>query len=345
MIPELRDNSNGGLIGSEHTLMSTHADDRATKRQKGHDELPTSVHNNRQPLQKSLSFAPITQIYSSDVTREEVERSWYTVSYSMEQSCRLPLARASNNAFTLFSRSNLSLSPLSPPYLALQKEELASLKLERKSLVKALKKVRFDLSQVNTRKHCLRGFEAYFSVQCNKEYKMKRQMVWDSVFQEQSRQRYLGINDTTMMQLVSSHATQWARDIAYELGMKDAQVALDVFMEFMNEQQQQQQQHAQQQEEELELDFEDADFEPIQISYKNECNSSSFDYQQSHEPIALDASSTKCNCNLDSKSPNFQLPASLNCSHFGASELSQRNANGGGPVSVLEQLEAALRLT
>jgi hypothetical protein len=184
---------------------------------------------------------------------------------------------------------------------------------------------------------------------------MKRQMVWDSVFQEQSRQRYLGINDTTMMQLVSSHATQWARHTANELGMKDAQVALDIFMEFMSDQQRQQHQQQQQhvQEEELELDFEDTDFEPIQISYNHNefnANSSSLDYQRSYEPIALDdtSSSTKCNCTLNSnKGPNFQLPASLHCSHLAASELSQRNANtnGGGPINVLEQLEAALRLT
>ena len=109
-------------------------------------------------------------------------------------------------------------------------------KVERKALVKALKKGNFDLSLVDTRKHCLRGYEAYFSLQANKEYKLKRQMVWKSVLQEQARQKRLGITDKTMMHLVSSHATQWARDTATDLGMADAQVALEIFMQYVQEQ-------------------------------------------------------------------------------------------------------------
>jgi hypothetical protein len=102
--------------------------------------------------------------------------------------------------------------------------------------VKVLKKVRFDVTQVDPSLHCLRGYEAYFSIQANKEYKTKRQMVWESVLREQARQRHLRIRDAMMMQLVSSHATQWARDTALELGMNDAQVALQIFLEYIQEQ-------------------------------------------------------------------------------------------------------------
>ncbi|CAB9512499.1 expressed unknown protein [Seminavis robusta] len=117
------------------------------------------------------------------------------------------------------------------------KDELSVLKQERKALVKVLKKVRFDLSMIDQSVHCLRGYEAYLSIQANKEYKAKRQMVWESVLREQARQRYMRISDPLMMQLVSGHATQWARDTATELGMKDAQVALAIFVEYMHEQQ------------------------------------------------------------------------------------------------------------
>lgn len=110
-------------------------------------------------------------------------------------------------------------------------------KQDRKALVKVLKRVEFDLSKVDTTVHCLRGYEAYFSIQTNKEYKYKRQMVWKAVLQEQARQRYIGKHDAMMMQLVSSHATQWARDTATELGMQDAQVALSIFLDYMQEQQ------------------------------------------------------------------------------------------------------------
>jgi hypothetical protein len=74
MIPELRDNT-AVLVGSEHTLMSTHSDsdDRAAKRQKSHDELP------RVSQRKSVSFAPITDIYATAWTLGEIEQSWYTV--------------------------------------------------------------------------------------------------------------------------------------------------------------------------------------------------------------------------------------------------------------------------
>jgi hypothetical protein len=82
----------------------------------------------------------------------------------------------------------------------------------------------------------LRGYEAYFSIQANKEYKLKRQMVWKAVLHEQARQRHQGRTDSMMMQLVSSHATQWARDTATELGMQDAQVALSIFLDYMREQ-------------------------------------------------------------------------------------------------------------
>lgn len=151
--------------------------------------------------------------------------------------------------------------------------------MERKSLIKALKKVQFDLQRIDPNKHCLRGFEAYFSVQCNKEYKLKRQVVWQSVFQEQVRQRYLQMQDSTMMQLVSSHASQWARDTATELGMADAQEALTIFVQYMHEQQAEEEddddepmmednENEEIMQQQPEEEKEENDFEPLQINYE-----------------------------------------------------------------------------
>jgi hypothetical protein len=135
----------------------------------------------------------------------------------------------------------------------LQKDELALLKQDRKALVKVLKKARFDITKVDQSQHCFRGYEAYLSIQANKEYKAKRQMVWESVLREQARQRHLRIRDAMMMQLVSSHATQWARDTATELGMNDAQVALQIFLEYIQEQQEDVDEDEEEDEEEYEF--------------------------------------------------------------------------------------------
>ena len=150
-------------------------------------------------------------------------------------------------------------SPIPSYVIQPQKEELAVFKQDRKSLVKVLKRVQFDLSQVDTSVHCLRGYEAYFSVQANKEYKLKRQMVWKAVLQEQARQRYMGRKDATMMQLVSTHATQWARDTATELGMQDAQVALTIFLDYMQEQQEDVEDEEEEEEEEPLEDYDECD--------------------------------------------------------------------------------------
>jgi len=155
--------------------------------------------------------------------------------------------------FTLVQISH-TLSLLSTCLDISQKQELANLKLERKVFVKALKKVDFDLTRLDQSEHCVRGYEAYCSVAANKEYKAKRQMVWSAVLQEQQRQRFQvgqqqqsqsqsqqrsSVPDPFMMQLVSAHATQWARDTATQLGVQDAQNALQIFMEFVQQEQQQ----------------------------------------------------------------------------------------------------------
>lgn len=164
------------------------------------------------------------------------------------------------------------------------KDELAVFKEERKALVKTLKKVRFDLSRIDQSVHCLRGYEAYFSIKANKEYKQKRQMVWGAVLQEQARQRYMGRKDGLMMQLVSAHATQWARDTATELGMQDAQVALSIFLEYIQEQQEDDEEPLEDFDGcDLEEDFDSDDGAPIALNWDEALD----DSQYSQDDMAL----------------------------------------------------------
>jgi len=102
------------------------------------------------------------------------------------------------------------------------RRELEVFKLERRALVKALKRVDFNLSKMDQVSYPLRGYEAYFSVRVNKEMKQRRAIVVQSVLGEQARQRCMGIVDHEMIKFVCSRATEWACHRASQLGVQDA---------------------------------------------------------------------------------------------------------------------------
>jgi hypothetical protein len=102
-------------------------------------------------------------------------------------------------------------------------DELADFKKERRNIVKQLKKAQFDLSQV-PRKYCLRGYEAYFSLNINKATKCARELCISVVAVEQARQRATGAYNPEALRHVCSQATQWARDNGIALGAQDAQL-------------------------------------------------------------------------------------------------------------------------
>lgn len=104
------------------------------------------------------------------------------------------------------------------------KSELATLKSERKDIIRILKKVDFKLHKIDQDRICLRGYEAYFSVAMNKVTKYARELVLSVVFAEQNRQRMVGIFDPESLRERSCQASQWARDMAMELGFTDAQL-------------------------------------------------------------------------------------------------------------------------
>jgi hypothetical protein len=105
------------------------------------------------------------------------------------------------------------------------KDERAVFKEERKTIIRALKKVNFDLSRIDQTVYQLRGLEAYLSLSFNKLMLRKRTEVIKSVMAEQARQRSQGIRDSEALRDVSCGPTEWASGKGLELGHKDAQDA------------------------------------------------------------------------------------------------------------------------
>jgi hypothetical protein len=103
------------------------------------------------------------------------------------------------------------------------REELAEFKNERKNIVKVLKKANFNLAAVEqSGQYCLRGYEAYFSMEVNKAMKYSRTLVINVVATEQARQRKEGVYfDDEAMRSACSGSSQWALDNALLLGSND----------------------------------------------------------------------------------------------------------------------------
>ena len=100
------------------------------------------------------------------------------------------------------------------------------MKLERKKIFRALKRVNFDLSQIDQSVHQLRGLEPFFSMEFNKLIQKKRSSVFQSVMAEQALQRREGKRDVEALRNASLKETKWARLRGMELGRKDAADAI-----------------------------------------------------------------------------------------------------------------------
>eukprot|EP00339_Tiarina_fusa_P010258 CAMPEP_0117063610 /NCGR_PEP_ID=MMETSP0472-20121206/44406_1 /TAXON_ID=693140 ORGANISM="Tiarina fusus, Strain LIS" /NCGR_SAMPLE_ID=MMETSP0472 /ASSEMBLY_ACC=CAM_ASM_000603 /LENGTH=243 /DNA_ID=CAMNT_0004783383 /DNA_START=127 /DNA_END=855 /DNA_ORIENTATION=+ len=102
------------------------------------------------------------------------------------------------------------------------KEQLGNFKDDRKAVIRALKKVNFDLSQIDTTVHQLRGLEAYLSISFNKMMQRKRTEVVHTVLKEQNHQRSNGLYDVEAIRNSSCQVTDWARLRGLELARQDA---------------------------------------------------------------------------------------------------------------------------
>lgn len=88
----------------------------------------------------------------------------------------------------LLYSSSLSLSDVSRMWYS--RDELGEFKNERKQIVRVLKRANFDVEAVERNgKNCLRGYEAYFSIEVNKAMKHARTAVTSIVLSEQNQQR------------------------------------------------------------------------------------------------------------------------------------------------------------
>lgn len=108
------------------------------------------------------------------------------------------------------------------------KHELDLFKKERILAIRALKEADFDTSRVSI---CLRGYEAYFSVELNRAMKHARNLNYTLVFAEQNRQRFLDIIDEELVKECSLMATKWARETAIRLGSLDASDSAKIYAE------------------------------------------------------------------------------------------------------------------
>jgi hypothetical protein len=102
-------------------------------------------------------------------------------------------------------------------------DELSDFKKDRRNIVKQLKKAQFDISRV-PRKYCLRGYEAYFSLNINRAMNCARELCLAVVAVEQARQRSRGVYNPEALRQECCQASQWARDNGLSLGAQDAQL-------------------------------------------------------------------------------------------------------------------------
>lgn len=104
------------------------------------------------------------------------------------------------------------------------RDELQQFKGERKMIIRMLKFVNFDISQIDTSVYDLRGLEAYSSMAFNAFMQKKRKAVYQAVIQEQYRQRRMGKQDAGALRIVAATSSQWARERGLQLGRDDARL-------------------------------------------------------------------------------------------------------------------------
>lgn len=112
------------------------------------------------------------------------------------------------------------------------REELKKIKNERKEIVRALRKVNFNVSVIDTSIYELRGLEAYLSPETLRTTLRKRKEALISVFNEQNRQRQSehAKPNIESLQFVSLRASEWFRTRATEMAEKDAKEAHELYL-------------------------------------------------------------------------------------------------------------------
>ena len=107
-------------------------------------------------------------------------------------------------------------------FIIFQKDELSEFKGERKDLIRELKRVNFDLDQIDRSVFHLRGLEPYLSIKYNKYMQKKRSSVLQTVMLEQKLQKQRGMKNSESLRVACCEASVWARERAADLGRRDA---------------------------------------------------------------------------------------------------------------------------
>eukprot|EP00934_Nitzschia_sp_Nitz4_P000199 Nitzschia sp. Nitz4//scaffold99_size76975//38033//39193//NITZ4_005576-RA/size76975-snap-gene-0.3-mRNA-1//1//CDS//3329560850//199//frame0 len=105
------------------------------------------------------------------------------------------------------------------------RDELSVFKGARKTLIRELKKVNFDIDKIDRSVFQLRGMENYLSIGYNKHVQNKRKEVLETVLAEQRMQQGRGENDVEALREACCKASEWARGRGEELGRWDAEAA------------------------------------------------------------------------------------------------------------------------
>lgn len=110
--------------------------------------------------------------------------------------------------------------------------ELKKIKSERKEIVRALRRVNFDVNSIDRSMFELRGLEAYLSPEAIRTTLKKRKETLEMVFTEQTRQRQCegGKLDVESIHDASLKGSEWFRNRALEVAERDANEALDLYL-------------------------------------------------------------------------------------------------------------------
>jgi hypothetical protein len=106
-------------------------------------------------------------------------------------------------------------------------EDYQGFKMDRKEAIRMIKKNGFNIYNIESAGHCLRGFEPYFSLEINRRIRHVRETAVRNVLREQQRQIQLGSYDDEAMRVRYAQATQWTHTNAIQMGTNDAALVRD----------------------------------------------------------------------------------------------------------------------
>mmetsp|Transcript_15781 Transcript_15781/g.26427 ORF Transcript_15781/g.26427 Transcript_15781/m.26427 type:complete len:236 (-) Transcript_15781:184-891(-) len=110
--------------------------------------------------------------------------------------------------------------------------DLEQFQKEKRKIIRALKHVKGDLAALEGTKYVTRGLECYQSVPFNRRIRKQRQAVVRQVLELQQQQQGSSCCNPEALGEVARAESAWARDLAHQLGLKDARTVEMGWKEF-----------------------------------------------------------------------------------------------------------------